>query len=185
MKKQTKTGTDKKSPAKKVSGIPKREKGTHNRQKDELIKHLKIMIKDLNEEGLKFLIQQAEIILHNMQVKKQVKKLQNKEYIKDEAKKGPVSTKLTIEVKEGEDNSYFVIVINKARNFFALDEMRKLVKICHLSKDKKDASRRLHNWLSKNRKDVLIDTDIRGTADPALDTIYNFLKSNYTLKGDE
>jgi hypothetical protein len=178
--KSTSTG---KPRGKKEVKKPAKPKGKQVSQKNELQNELKKMIKELNEEGLIFLIQQAQVLLHNMQVEKvneELKKLQDKKHV---GGKGTSSDKYTVDVKEADDDSHFIIVINNARNFFDRGEMRKLVSICHASVDEKDASRRLYNWFSKIRIDVLNNTDIRGVNDPALATIYNFLVKRYAVKG--
>jgi ribosomal protein L23 len=166
-----------------VKSAPK-SKDKQASQKNELQDELKKLIKDLDEEGLVFMIQQAHVLLHNMQVERvneEIRKLQAKKHV---GGKGASSDKYTIDVKEADDDSHFIIVINNSRNFFDRGEMKKLVKICHASGDEKDASRRLYNWFSGNRIDVLNNTDIRGASDPALSTIYNFLIKRYTVKED-
>lgn len=178
-----KSTSKKKSQGKKEVKKPAKPKGKQVLQKNELQNELKKLTKDLNEEGLIFLIQQAQVLLHNMQVEKvneELRKLQAKAHV---GGKGTSSDKYTIDVKEADDDSHFIIVINKARNFFDRGEMRKLVSICHASADEKDASRRLYNWFAKTRIDVLNNTDIREVNDPALATIYNFLVKRYTVKG--
>lgn len=76
----------------------------------------------------------------------------------------------------------FVIVVEKARNFFDLSEMRTLVNICHASADEKDAASRLYRWLAEHRKDVLIDSRIANALDIALPSIYRYLVSHYSVK---
>ncbi len=101
----------------------------------------------------------------------------------DTLRKGSgLTNKTTIDVKEADDGSSFIIIINNARNFFALDEMRKLVAICHAAESETDAARRLYNWFTQYRKDVLVDTDIGGAGDQALFTMYRFIKGKYALK---
>ncbi|TAL35233.1 MAG: hypothetical protein EPN93_11055 [Spirochaetes bacterium] len=90
--------------------------------------------------------------------------------------------KRTIEVKESDDKSSFIIVINNSRNFFTLPEMRILVNICHAAADSHDGSAHLYQWLTAKRKDVLIDTDIKGPSDQALATIYEYLIATYAVK---
>jgi hypothetical protein len=90
--------------------------------------------------------------------------------------------KRTLEVKESNDRSSFVLAINNSRNFFTLSEMRLLVKLCHDASDAKDGAARLYQWCKTRRKDVLIDTDIKGPSDEALVTIYEYLVSTYSVK---
>ena len=76
----------------------------------------------------------------------------------------------------------FVIVVEKARNFFDLSEMRTLVNICHAASDEKDAAARLYRWLAEHRKDVLIDSRIANALDIALASIYRYLVSHYSVR---
>ncbi|HSV96869.1 MAG TPA: hypothetical protein VLM75_08045 [Spirochaetota bacterium] len=147
-----------------------------------LLAELRAAVSDLDAEGIRHLIRQAAVLKHNMRVMKdhtERKKMATGDAVR---KGGGVSNKTAIDVKEADDNSSFIIIINNARNFFALDEMRKLVAICHAAESETDAARRLYNWFAQYRKDVLLDTDIGGFADPALGTIYRFIKGKYALK---
>ncbi|MCX7678194.1 MAG: hypothetical protein N2316_03155 [Spirochaetes bacterium] len=91
--------------------------------------------------------------------------------------------KYSIEVIEGPENRYFIIKVNNYRNFFALEEMRQIVKACHQAGNEKEGVQRLYHWFNHFRKDVLINTKIDGPHDPALKTIFNHLVSTYTVKG--
>jgi hypothetical protein len=98
-----------------------------------------------------------------------------------EPKKG--TDKYSIDVVEGPENRYFVLTINNYRNFFALEEMRHIVKACHQSTGEQDGIQRLYHWFKNFRQDVITNTKIEGPSDPALATIYNYIVSTYTLKG--
>ncbi len=93
------------------------------------------------------------------------------------------SDKYSIDVTEGQDNRYFVIKVNNYRNFFSLEEMRKIVRLCHDAQDERDGAARLFGWFKVNRNDVIINTKIEGSLDPALATIYNYLVNTYTSRG--
>jgi len=96
------------------------------------------------------------------------------------ARKG--SDKYTIDVTEGEDKRYFVLTVNNYRNFFTLDEMKKVVNVCHEATDERDGMMRLYNWFKTFRNDVIINTRIEGSFDPALTTIYKYLVTTYSVK---
>lgn len=150
--------------------------------KDILIKNLQGLVKGIDEEGIKFLISQAEVLARRAAAGNDAKDQRKAQIAEQISNKGTLSNKYTITVKEADDKSNFIIVINNARNFFTLDEMRKLVRICHDSKGEMEASRRLFAWFSQFRKDVIIDTHIDGASDLALSTIYKYLINNYTAK---
>ena len=147
-----------------------------------LLKTLTDMAKLMDEKSLKLLINQAEMIRYNMQIDE----INNK---RNEMKdKNPINTysppqnKTSLEIVEAEDDSHFILVINRERNFFSLEEMRKLVKLCHVASDEKDGVSRLFNWFTKNRMDVINNTEIDGVNDLALVTIYNGIVTRYKPK---
>jgi hypothetical protein len=145
------------------------------------IKAINLLLKKLDEESLNFLFEQAKVLLHNLEVKKLQQEFEELDVKTITAKRQDYS-KDKLEVVEADDLRHFIFVINGARNFFSRDEMRKLVKLCHSAPTLKDGMRMLYNWFEKNRKDVIIDTAIDGPNDKALETMYNYIVSNYTLK---
>ncbi|MBN2038838.1 MAG: hypothetical protein JW864_02285 [Spirochaetes bacterium] len=152
-----------------------------NSEKDSLIQELKILIKDVDEEGLLFLIKQAHVLIYNKKAEEYNAKSE-KIAKKTTIKKPPFSDKLSMEIKEADDNSSFIFVINRERKFFTLEEMRKIVRICHGSSDAKDASKKLYAWYKNNRGDVLNDIGIDNSLDPSLETMYKYIIKRYTVK---
>ncbi|HEY1406764.1 MAG TPA: hypothetical protein VF857_09160, partial [Spirochaetota bacterium] len=76
----------------------------------------------------------------------------------------PGMTRMSCEVIEMGGNS-FVVVVNRARNFFTLEEMRSLVRICHEAPSESSGMLGMYHWLKGERNDVLIDTDIHSAND--------------------
>ncbi len=180
--KTSKKPSVKRTAIKKDSAGPKNE---HSEVKKLLLKELKKMIVDIDENGLKFLIKQAHILQHNMKVEhinSEIQKLTSGKGTENNKKTGVNKEKLTMEIVEADDNSSFIFVINRTRKIFTLEEMRNIVKICHNSKDENDAVRKLYSWFSNKRSDTLIDMGIAGATDPALHTIYNHIINTYTVK---
>ena len=156
-------------------------------KKDVLSKELKSLIKEINEEGLIFLIKQAHVIIHNQQVSKFNEKMENlNEMDKKSKKKSPgkakSGNKLQVNVEEAGNGKHFILVAGTKRKMLALDEMRKLVNICSIAKNKTEASARLFNWFSRNRTDILMDLGIKSKLEPVLADIHKFLKKNYEVK---
>lgn len=136
----------------------------------------------LDAEGIRQLIRQAVVLEHNAKVLKEHQQRKKMATVDAMRQGAGLTNKTAIDVKEADDGSSFIIIINNARNFFALDEMRKLVFICHAAAGEADGARRLYNWFARYRKDVLVDTDIGSPVDQALVTMYRFIKGRYTLK---
>lgn len=150
----------------------------------DLIKQLSTILKELDEEGLRFLLQQALVLQHNMQVQKLQEELGKTSGKSGGKKRAPQTAADDVDVKEGEDGSHFIIIMRNYRNFFDRGEMKKIVQMCHASSDAGDAARRLFNWFAQNRKDVLNNSSIHERTDPVLSNMYTFLINRYTVKED-
>jgi len=136
---------------------------------------LKKLIKDLPEESLVFLIEQAEICKHNIDVDKI-----NKDVIlKSQLKK---TVDLPIKINADPDKKSFVLEINGQRKFITREEMKTMVKISWASTKEMEVSQRLFSWLYNERKDVLIDGGIRSKQDKKLLEIVKIIKSKYKIK---
>lgn len=169
-KKSTKSVATKKSKGKKVDP-----------DKKKLQDALKEYADELDMESLAFLVQQARVLQQRLKVKElseQYEHLDPKAIARDRAG----ASKENLEVKEADDGSHFIFVINGARNFFSLEEMRTMVKMCHAAKGAGEGARRLFNWFGQNRTDVLSDTSIGGPTDQALVTMYEYIINNYTVR---
>jgi hypothetical protein len=176
----------------------KAKSGKAKSRKGELLSLLANAAKDLDEEGLEFILNQANVLIYNAQVEKLNERLRNARSAGLGAgKKGkpgspgsgtrlqgsPGAGPGEVEIVEKEESGNFFIVVNNYRILFTREEMRSLVKICHASADGGDASSRLFNWFERNRKDLLIDGGIVSRTHPALESIFQILKSRYKVRG--
>lgn len=156
--------------------------------KEKLLKELGGLIKQIDMEGLLFLIKQANILIYNKSVEELNKKMDDLEAQKTKdtrEKKKPgneVEEAGEVEIEEKPEGENFTVAVQGARLFFTREEMRSMVKICHASEDDFDAALRLYNWFSRERKDVLIDGRITANTHPALKSIYRKLISTYKVK---
>jgi hypothetical protein len=149
---------------------------------DELRKTLHELSADVDEEGLHFLIDQARVLIHNKRVGELNKKLKDAHIEVSERKvKGAARPAKAheVEIVERGEGKHFFIVVNHFHIFFTLEEMRRLVKICHGSADEKEAARRLYNWFKRFRSDFLNDGGIEGPRNPSLADLYRRLVSTY------
>jgi hypothetical protein len=147
-----------------------------NPVRKELENSLKKLIKVLDDESLVYLIGQAEIIRHNTEVDKinsNIAKLENK---KRETKKDK------IEIKADGDKKSFTIDFAGTRKFLTLDEMQKIVKICHSENDESLAAKRLFKWLFDERKDILLDLNVREAQNLLLKALVKTVRSKYKVK---
>ena len=88
----------------------------------------------------------------------------------------------SVDVIESDGGSSYVLVIQSARKILSVDELRSLVRICHDSADAVTAAARVYTWLSRERRDILLDAGIQRKTHPALRSLYELIKRRYKPK---
>jgi hypothetical protein len=126
----------------------------------------------LDDENLKKLIQSAAILAHNERVLK--------EFSLKKELAGSKAPAATAAIEEGKDGTFFIIILNGYRNFFSLEEMRRLVKVCHGTDNAAIAASRIYTWLEGGRFDVLRNSRIASSNDPALIAVWEKIISTYS-----
>ena len=134
---------------------------------------LKKLLKNIDEEGLEFLIQPASIIIHNKEIDNY-----NKEIVKSTNIEKKPDT-YSLKIIPDDDKKNFVIQYNNTRKFFTRDEFREMVKISHMNINSND---RMFAWLHKERKDALIDFGIRDKNNKVLLDLIRQLNSSFKVK---
>ncbi|MDR1836737.1 MAG: hypothetical protein LBQ89_03665 [Treponema sp.] len=173
-----------KKPAPKAKPAASKKKNpVKSAERDNLAKELKSLIPKLDEEGLAFLVKQAQVHLYNMQVD-----ALNKTIVKDEERKktSPVKRKIKgggfNEIKMSESGSSYYIVYGNESMIFNNDEMTTLVKIAFSEGTELEVRERLYNWLSAERGDLLYTASIGSKFDDKLKELVFLLKDNFKLK---
>jgi hypothetical protein len=151
-------------------------------EKRKLYARLNSLIEDLHEEDMEFLVSQAEILDHNRKIKEKIAAGEEHSGLKPEDFELKKPDRSRADIIEGEGENHFIIAGAGVRKFFDIQEMRKLVKLCHAAADKKDAASRLYNWFDKNRRDYINDAEISGPGDLFLGAIYEKILQTYTVK---
>ncbi len=126
----------------------------------------------LDDENLKKLIQSAAILAHNERVLK--------EFSLKKELAGSKAPAATAAIEEGKDGTFFIIILNGYRNFFSLEEMRRLVKVCHGTDNAAIAASRIYTWLEGGRFDVLRNSRIASSNDQALIAVWEKIISTYS-----
>jgi glyceraldehyde-3-phosphate dehydrogenase/erythrose-4-phosphate dehydrogenase len=160
-------------------------KGGKNIEKEKLAKELKALIPKLDEEGLAFLVKQAQVHLYNMLVD-----ALNKTIIKDveRAKKsasGKIEKPATedfSDIKISETGSSYYIVYHNEWIAFSKEEITAIVKIALGEGTELEIKERLFNWLSRERNDLLYTASIAKKFDNKLVSLINLLRENFKLR---
>jgi len=171
-KPKTAAGSKKKTPA-------------ATRERTALAAELKSLIPKLDEEGLAFLVKQAQVHLYNMQVD-----ALNKTIVKENARKKVSVVKPArsagkgfTEVKMSDSGSSYYIIYNNEWIAFAKDEITDIVKIALGSGTDLEIREKLYNWFSRERSDLLYTAAIGDKFDNNLKVLIALLRDNFKLKG--
>jgi len=174
----------------KAAGSPKKKNGSgSSREKENLAAELKSLIPKLDEEGLAFLVKQAQVHLYNMQVD-----ALNKTMIREEERsRKSVSGKAKSKARPSADNdfvdikpsdtgsSYFLLYSNQWISF-SKTEIADLAKIALSDGTNLEIRERVFNWLLRERNDILNTASIANKFDNRLNTLIDILKENFKLK---
>ncbi len=165
---------------KKVSGTKKKVSKKRETRRDKLEKELKKQIKDVDEEGLVFLIRQANTIQYNMKVDELNKAISIPEKKSVNKTKKPADSDVYIE--KGAFGSSYILVVGSVRKTLAQYEMLKLVKLSHAAAGEVDGAGRVFAWLRKERDDILMDIGARSSRDIRIIDIYKYLIKKFSLE---
>jgi len=182
---KTKTPVAKKKPA--AGKKPAAAKKPAANERENLAKELKGLIPKLDEEGLGYLIEQAQVHLYNMQVDALNQTIVKNEERKKTAAKGAVSGKTQTaggfnDIKVSDSGSSYYIVYKTEWIMFSKDEMIALVKIAKGEGTDLEIKERLFNWLSRERSDLLRSAGIGNKFDNKLKSLAGLLKKNFKVR---
>jgi len=163
--------------------MAKRSKSEESDPRQKLLQELKGLIKDIDEEGLLFLIKQANTLIYNQRVEelnREAEELQRGKQSKSEESRAVVEGAVAIE--RGSFGRSYIVDFRGMRKTFAEAEMLGLVKVAQAASDTGDGALRLLRWLKRNRDDVLLDVGIADQRDPVLAELYSVLRKNFALR---
>jgi hypothetical protein len=163
-------------PVKKAAGAVKKPA-----KQSALAKELQALIPRLDEEGLAFLIEQAEIHLYNMQVEELNDTIsRSKERQAAPKKQSPVSQEISL--KASEEGSSYYLVYKGDWIMFSKAEIIQLVNIISAKGTDLEIRERFFNWLKNERRDVLVAMSVKDKFDPRLKTIIALFRKNFKVR---
>jgi hypothetical protein len=148
--------------------------------KAKLQKDLLDLVKDIDEEGLLILIEQANVIKYNMTVDK-INKEKAKLGTVNDGKDEDEEDEKMIRIIPGEQNKSFIIQLYSIKAFLSREDFKGLVKVCQSKDSIDEVAKRVFNWLMKERKDILIDSKITRPGGPELRELVNVIKAKYKV----
>ncbi len=144
-------------------------------------KELKEAIAELDEQGLLFLLRQAQVLVHNARVDRL-----NSETRKAgkappaERTREPQRAAVSIEQQEGGKTIF--LTLGKVRKVLTPEEMKRLVRICYTAETKSEALRQLFTVMARERKDILSDALIGNPDNPLLVALFTTIRETYRLE---
>jgi hypothetical protein len=157
-----------------------------NKKKDparaRLEKELRDAVQEVDEEGLLFLLRQAQTLIYNSRVDridKEAEKLKGDAATPGKEPQGP---RAAVSLQESEGGKTIFLTIGKARKVLTPDEMRMIVRICYGAETKSEALRQLFTVLARERKDILADALIGNPDNPLLAALFTTVRETYRLK---
>jgi hypothetical protein len=142
-----------------------------------LEKELRDAVGEIDNEGLLFLLRQAQVLIYNTRVdalNTQAAKL-------GELRQPTAGEPVSIEESDG-GKTIFLTVGRAMRKVLTPEEMRRIVRICYSTETKSEALRQLFTVLAKERKDILADAMIGNPDNPLLEALFTTVRETYRLK---
>jgi hypothetical protein len=168
--------------AKKTAAVKAGKTGKPSVARDKLEKELREAIHEVDEEGLLFLLRQAQVLIHNARVESLNRETRTGDPASPAAAASPRRRSTAVSIEEQEDGKAIFLNIGDARKVLNAEEMRRLVRICYGAETKSEALRQLFTVLAKERKDILADAFIGSPDNPLLETLFNTVRATYRLK---
>jgi hypothetical protein len=143
-------------------------------------------IEQIDEEGLLFLLRQANVLIHNQKVDEV-----NRELAALPGKPGRAASSgsaagrgsaAVVAIDESGDRSATFLTLGNVRKVLSLEELKRLVRICYSADSKTDALQQLYRVLAQERSDILKDAGIRSAANPILEGLFYALRRKYRLQ---
>lgn len=161
-------------------------RGASASQRDRLEKELKDLLGRIDAEGLIFLIQQAQVLLHNLQVERLNREIE--ELQRDGA--GPAETaaagrpaaRPAVSIEEDPAGQFFHLEVGGQRSTLTTAEMREIVRFCYEPETKSEALQALYLWFTRERKDILLNAGIRAPQHPFFQALFDAARQRFRLK---
>ncbi len=159
-----------------------------------LSKALTALIPSLDVEGLAFLVEQARVHLHNMEVESleadiaSVREIAARSSAKGtkgngkSASKNGGAAKANWRVERSSSGSSYHLISGGKWKMFSESELTSLVKIAQGPDGDRERGARLYRWFAEERMDALGDLEIDDEADPKLSELSAFLRKAFKVK---
>jgi hypothetical protein len=147
-----------------------------------LEKELREAAKEVDDEGLLFLLRQAQVLIHNARVDRITTKTEKTGKTARAETPGPKGSRSAVSIEDAKDGKAIFLILGTARKVLAPEEMKRIVRICYAAETRSEALRRLFTVLARERKDILMDAGIGSPDSPLLREMFAVVRATYQLE---
>jgi hypothetical protein len=150
-----------------------------------LLKELRGLIKEIDREGLLFLIKQANTLIYNQRVERlnqEAETTKKPASSKSKEKENPAVQSGGVSIERGAFGRSFIVDLVQVRKTFDEAEMLSLVSAAQAGTSAPDGAARVYRWLSRNRDDVLLDAGAAGPRDAVMADLWKVLRSSFSIR---
>jgi hypothetical protein len=87
-----------------------------------------------------------------------------------------------VRIEESDNGKTFFLGLGGTRKVLALEELKRLVRICYGAESKSAALKQLYTVLARDRGDILVDAKIGGPGSPLIEALFDALRGKYHLE---
>jgi hypothetical protein len=150
--------------------------------REKVEKELRDALSEVDEEGLLFLLRQAQVLIHNARVGRLNRETRTSTRGTTKAEKAREPERAAVGIETAEGGKTIFLTLGKARKVMTPDEMKRIVRICYSAETKSEALRRLFTVLARERKDILADALIGNPDNPLLVGLFDMVRATYRLE---
>ena len=142
-------------------------------------KELKDALGEIDEEGLLFLLRQAQVLIHNTRVDKLNREAGTPRVVTAAA---PEPDRPAVSIETSNGGKTIFLTLGRSRKVLTPEEMKRIVQICYAAESRSEALRRLFTVLARERKDILADATIGNPDNPLLVGLFEAVRARYRLE---
>ncbi len=151
-------------------------------RRTKLEKELRDAVKEVDEQGLLFLLRQAQVLIHNARVEQVAARTEKNAPAGKAVRTKPDRAQKPVSIEDAKDGKAIFLNLGKARSVLTPEEMKRIVRICYAAETKSEALRRLFTVLARERKDILADAFVGNPDNPLLEELFRVVRATYHLK---
>jgi hypothetical protein len=153
-------------------------------ERDRLLKELRSLIKELDEEELRFLIRQSHTMNYNKKVdelNRSREEMQEQRREEHRQKAGSAPDGPSVFFEAGKRSSGYILEIDGVRSIMDEAEVYQLVRIAQGAASAKAAKERISRWFETNRDDVLMEVELKPRG-KRMAALYERLRNDFAVR---